>query len=185
MSPIWEQTWQPKFSLRQRCRTLRSHGYCVTNYIEDFVGYSTPDVVRHSYDCLCNILGRLGLTISEKKLVPPSTKAVCLGILIDTTNGTVSIPDEKLRQIFNQTIIDWQDKDRCSKHQLQSLLGQLLYIHKCVRPARIFLKRMLELLRHNYDATSIKLTQAFRRDLRWFARFLQMFLCMPIEPSTT
>ena len=138
---------------------LRCHGYCVTNYIDDFVGYGTPDVVRHSYDCLRNVLERLGLTISEKKLVPPSTKAVCLGILIDTIKGTVSIPDEKFCQII-QTVIDCQDKDRCSKRQLQSLLGQLLYIHKCVRPARIFLNRMLDLLRHNYDATSIKLTQA-------------------------
>ena len=41
----------------------------------------------------------LGLTISDKKLVPPSTQVVCLGVLIDTEKGTVSIPPEKLRQI--------------------------------------------------------------------------------------
>ena len=66
---------------------LYCHGYCVINFIDDFA----------CYDCLHNVLECLGLTISEKKLVPP--KAVCLGILIDTVNGTVSMPDEKLRQI--------------------------------------------------------------------------------------
>ena len=126
------------------------------------------------YDCLHNILERLGLTISEKRLVPPTTKAVCLGILIDTVNGMVSTPDEKLCQV-KHTVIEWQEKERCSKHQLQSLLGQLLYIHKCVQLARVFLNRMLDLLHQNYDASSIKLTHALRCDLRWFARFLERY----------
>ena len=153
---------------------LHCHGYRVTNYIDDFVGYGTPDVARRSYDYLRNIIERLGLTISEKKLVAPTTSAVCLGVLIDTVKGTVAIPDEKMRQI-KKSVIDWQNKVTCSKRQLQSLLGQLLYIHKCVRPARIFLNRMLDLLRQNYDANTIKLTQAFRRDLRWFTKFVDKY----------
>ena len=128
-------------------------------------------VTAHSYDCLRNVIEHLGLTISEKKLVPPVTSAVCLGVLIDTVTGTVAIPDEKMRQI-KQSIIEWQTKKTCSKRHIQSLLGQLLYVHKCVCPSRIFLNRMLELLRQNYDASTIKLTQAFRCDLRWFSRFL-------------
>ena len=153
---------------------LRCQGHCVTNYIDDFVGYGTPAVARRSYDCLRNVLERLGLTISKSKLVPPTTQAICLGILIDTVAGTIAIPDQKLRQI-KESVISWQQKDRCSRRQLQSLLGQLLYVHKCVRPARIFLNRMLDLLRQNYDASFINLTQAFRRDLRWFARFLEQY----------
>ena len=153
---------------------LRCHGYCVINYIDDFVGCGMPDVARRSYDCLCDVIERLGLTISEKKLVPPTTLAVCLGVLIDTVTDTVAIPEEKMRQI-KQSIIEWQTKNTCSKRQLQSLLGQLLYVHKCVRPSRIFLNRMLELLHQNYDASNIKLTQAFCHDLRWFSRFLDKY----------
>ena len=44
-----------------------------------------------------------------------------------------------------------------------------------MRPARVFLNRMLELLRQNYDTSSIKLTQPFRRDRRCFARFLEKY----------
>ena len=88
---------------------LRCHGYGVINYIDDFVGYGTPDVARRSFDCLRNVLERVGLTISEKKLVAPCTKAVCLGVLIDTENGTVSIPDDKLRHI-NDTVKEWQGR---------------------------------------------------------------------------
>ena len=70
---------------------------------------------------------------------------------------------------------EWRGKRFCSKRQLQSLLGNLLYIHKCVKPSRVFLNRMLELLRANYEATSITLTQEFKRDLRWFERFLTAY----------
>ena len=106
-------------------------------------------------------------------------QAVCLGILIDMVSGMLSIPDEKLHQI-KSSVIEWQQKDRCTKRQLQSLLGQLLYVHKCVRLARVFLNRMLELLRQNYDASSIKLTQPIRHDLRWFASFLEKYNGVPM-----
>ena len=55
------------------------------------------------------------------------------------------------------------------------LLGNLLYIHKCVKPSRIFVNRMLELLHKNYDTASISITQEFKRDLRWFCNFLGQY----------
>ena len=70
--------------------------------------------VRRSYDCLRNIIEHLGLTISEKKLVVPTTSAMCLGVLIDTVKGTVAIPDEKMHQI-KQSVIEWQNRLTCSK----------------------------------------------------------------------
>ena len=66
-------------------------------------------------------------------------------------------------------------KHVCTKCELQSLLGNLLYIHKCVHPARIFLNRMLELLRSNCDVNLISITEDFRRDLRWLSTFLKKY----------
>ena len=45
-------------------------GFTVLNYVDDFIGLGMPDVVRHSYDALCDIMGILGLDISQRKLVP-------------------------------------------------------------------------------------------------------------------
>ena len=63
----------------------------------------------------------------------------------------------------------------CSKCQLQSLLGQLLYVHKCVLPAHIFLNHMLELLRRNHDQKCISLMHSFKCDVRWFDSFLTCY----------
>ena len=81
---------------------------------------------------------------------------------------------DKMRRIENM-LHDWQLKTFASRQQLQSLLGNLLYIHKCVKPARIFLNHMLQLLRDNYDKNSITLTHDFRRDRRWFVKFVRSY----------
>ena len=153
---------------------MRQKGFTMLDYIDDYVGVGVPSVVHASYVALLELMSRLGLTVSQKKLVAPATQVTCLGVLIDTVKGTVSIPPEKLDQI-NATVRQWLSKSVVSKHQLQSLLGLLLYVHKCVKPARIFVNRMLELLRSSHASQRITLTTDFKRDLQWFATFLPQY----------
>ena len=61
------------------------------------------------------------------------------------------------------------------KRQLQSLLGSLLYIHKCVKPARYFLNRMLGTLRGASNPARVMLSDDFQRDLAWFDKFLPSY----------
>ena len=149
-------------------------GFNVINYVDDFVGVGTPGVTLRSYNHLRKLLERLGLDVSAKKLVAPSMSATSLGVEIDTVAKTLVIPKEKLDRI-NIILAEWHQRRFCSKQQLQSLLGNLLYVHKCVKPARIFVNRILELLRQNYDKRSITLTTGFRRDLHWFFKFLSKY----------
>ena len=153
---------------------MRRRNVDVINYIDDFLGYGTPEKASRAFHELQELMRDLGLTISAKKLIPPSTQAVCLGILVDTTKGTVAIPQEKLEQI-KQAVRAWTQKRTCTKRQLQSLLGLLLYIHKCVKPARIFLNRMLDVLRQAVNSEAIRLTPEFHRDLAWFDKFLDRY----------
>ena len=149
-------------------------GFNVVNYVDDFIGNATPSIAQASYQFLVELLSKLGLEISVKKLVPPSHRAICLGVEIDTHERTVSIPAEKLERIC-ELVEQWSTKKICTKRQLQSLLGNLLYMHKCVHPARIFLIHMLDLLRQNYDSKNITITVKFKRDLRWLKKFLKNY----------
>ena len=146
----------------------------VINYIDDFLGYGTPSVPRKSFDALVDVMTQLGLTISQNKLVEPTMKAVCLGILVDTVAGTVAIPPEKL-DVVKEMVREWRGKKWCTKRQLQSLLGTLLYVHKCVKPARYFLNRMLTMLRVISNPARVDLDQEFHRDLSWFDKFLPLY----------
>ena len=79
----------------------------------------------------------------------------------------MSIPPKKLSKITH-LCNTWSNKSKVYKSELQSLLGSLLYITKCVKPARYFLNRMLQLLRDNVHNDIIILTLEFFKDLAWF-----------------
>ena len=114
---------------------MTQENHVIWNYIEIFC--VCPHLLKfiESYVRLQELLAELGLTVSAKKLVPPSTQVVCLGILVDTVQQSISIPPEKLESI-KFTCNQWSSKVTCSKRELQSLLGHLLYVAKCVKYAR-------------------------------------------------
>ena len=93
---------------------MRRHGHKVIDYVDDYIGFGVPSDARASFDLLYDLLQKLGLTVSQKKLVPPTTSVVCLGVEINTLTGTVSIPAEKLRQI-SDTVKDWKHRKTCTK----------------------------------------------------------------------
>ena len=118
-------------------------GHYCTGYIDDFLLFSQKRDSSKAFDRLNSLLTELGFDISHDKTVTPSTKAISFSILVDTDTVSLSIPPEKV-------IEHWNFRKSCTKNQLQSLLGSLLYISKCVRHSRFFLNRLLHTLRtHN------------------------------------
>ena len=123
-----------------------------------------PGDIYQSYHTLMALLQELGLEISSSKLIEPSDTAICLVIKINLVNRTLRIPDDKLREI-QQICSACVSKKKVTKNQFQSLLNSLLDITKCVKPARFFLNRMLQLLRDSPDTTSTSLDTNFYWDL--------------------
>ena len=156
------------------CFIMAQKGFAVTNYIADIIGHSVVSKSRASFETLRALLLELGFDISEKKVVQPPTKVTCLGVDIDTIEFTVSITPDKVKEILAE-YESWVDRDECTKKQLQSLLGKLLYVTKCVRISRPFLNRMLDRLRAADKLTKIHLNMDFKRDLNWFRKFLPRF----------
>ena len=58
--------------------------------LDDFVRIGVPSIMHASYHFLLALLKRLGLDITEMKLVQPGTKAICLGVDIDTVEFTIN-----------------------------------------------------------------------------------------------
>ena len=153
---------------------MNQEGHSVWNYIDDVLCVSLPSKIGQTFIRLQELLRELGLTVSVKTLVPPSTRVVCLGIQVDTENLSVSIPTEKL-QVIKCMCKNWAKNAFCTKQELQPLLGSLLYVAKCIKYARYFLNRMLTLLRENGHERKIKITEEFKSNLRWFNNFLSVY----------
>ena len=153
---------------------MHTKGFKVTNYLDDIIGHSVCSQASKSFQTLHQLILDLGFEISQKKLVTPSTRVTCLGVEIDTVNFTVSITKDKVREVLDMCQIR-QNKKTCTKRELQSLLGKLLYITKCVKSSRYFLNRMLELLRSAHKKDTILLNHGFHKDLKWFQQFVPNF----------
>ena len=157
------------------CYMLKNYGHdALLNYLDDLIYCGLPSNINQAYECLIQLLEDLGLDISWKKLHPPNTQVVCLCIMFDTVNRTISCPPEKLQEII-ALCNNWQNKSTCTKANLQSLLGSLLYVRKCVIPARFFLNRMLQVLRDQVSNTIVDLTPNFFKDLHWFRTLLKHY----------
>ncbi|XP_077977557.1 uncharacterized protein LOC144433121 [Glandiceps talaboti] len=78
----------------------------------------------------------------------------------------------------------WQGKRTASKRQLQSIIGKLMFIAACVRPGRLFVSRMLKLLKklkRNHHKT--RLTGGFKKDIMWWLEYLPLYNGISMIPA--
>ena len=151
------------------------YGATTLQYVDDCVGVEADKATASAaYGNLRNVVAELGLQEAPDKLCPPSPRMEFIGVTFDTVTGTISIPGEKVKEIM-ALVRDWQGRTSATKHQLQSLLGKLHHVAKCVKPARLFVSRMLDTLRSAPDRGRFMLDDNFQRDLQWFANFLPSY----------
>ena len=129
---------------------------------------------QHYFQNLHEIITSLGLPVNPDKVNPSTAELTCLGISIIIDNSILAIDKQKLDTIYKECCITFKHR-YLSRQKFQSLLSKLLYIHKCVHPARIVINRILHLFRTSSGKKRIKLTPEFFLDMRWFQKFLPKF----------
>ena len=99
----WDMFQKSDFSMpqHQQMPSGLMHQECFTmiDYNNDSVGVGVPSFVYTSYVTLLDLMSDLALTVSQKKLVAPSTQVMYLGLMIDTLKDTIAISPEKLDHI--------------------------------------------------------------------------------------
>ena len=153
---------------------MKQNGYELVAYIEYYIGIAPASDAHSQFNFLSDLLTRLGWPINPDKQVPPSKALACLCIRVDISISSLSIDHSKLQSIHNECF-QVSGKKYLSRKKYQSLLGKLIYLHKCVVPARIFVNRILDLFKNNFSKQKIYLTNEFFKDLAWFQAFLPHF----------
>ena len=125
---------------------LNTMGILVDVYMDDFYGACKPSQSHSAFHRMNILFNELGLLASAAKDVPLCYRMVCLGVEIDTSAKTLTVPQFRLDEL-NVELHQWLEKSTYTKHALQSLLGKLSYVSACVRPGRAYMCRLLNALR--------------------------------------
>ena len=94
-------------------------------------------------------------------------------IMIFLTKVHTDVPQEKLAEVIKKCH-NIRKKSSTTKRELQSVIGSLMFVHKCVIPTRFFVNRILQGFREA-KGDRIEITQEMRKDFRWFCKFLPIF----------
>jgi len=146
----------------------------VLHYLDDFFTAGSPD----STECSDNLQAMLSLCehinapVKTSKIEGPSTRLTFLGIVIDTGNMTAGISQERKQDLLS-SLKSLRKRNKCTKHQLLSLVGKLSFACKVVPAGRIFLRRLIDLsctvtrMHHH-----LRLCTDACLDLDWWLAFL-------------
>ena len=147
-------------------------GFFSRPYLDDFGGAErTYEQAFKALSSLQGILRELGVREAIHKVCGPTQRMVWLGLLYNTIDMTISIPEEKLLEIMELLKV-WEGRQRATRAQMQSLLGTLQFVAGVSPPTRIFTNRMLQDLREAPKRGTESLSWGFKRDLAFFLALL-------------
>ena len=145
-------------------------GYTSRPYLGDFGGAeASRDAADEALDKLQDIMAQLGLVEAAKKVCRPAQVMIWLGILFDSLDMSMRIPDAKMGEI-GEILNEWEGKQRATQREMQSLLGLLQFVASVSPPARIFTNRMLENMREAPRRGTESLSLGFKKDLEFFIK---------------
>ena len=158
--------------------------FTACNYLDDFMGVDTVSRAHLAFETLGKLFTKLGIQESVEKSCSPDTIMLFLGVLFNSDSLTIEVDPAKIVEL-SKILPQWLDKVTATRQQLQSIIGKLNFIAKCVRPGRIFISRMLSLLRSMDNCTNhVFITEEFKKDIIWWLTYLPQFNGISMIPDT-
>ena len=168
-------------------------GKALTNYLDDFLFIAIAKYLcNQMIQGFINLCAELNLPVAVEKTEWADTLVVFLGILLDGTSYTLSIPMEKQEKAL-KLLNDIVTKKRATVKQLQVLMGYLDFLTKAIFAGRTFTRRMYSKYAGHWDAKSskavkhyhhVRLDAEFKYDCEVWIAFLTHYrdlaICRPM-----
>ena len=117
--------------------------------------------------------GRIVVPLAKDKCQGPCTCLAYLGFELDSILMQVRLPAQTLAQLI-ALLESWEGKKACTKHELDSLIGNLQHVTAVVGPGCSFLWRMIQLAKRVVNPKEVlRLNVAFRNALAWWGLFIR------------
>jgi hypothetical protein len=157
-------------------RLMNKVGFCCVSYIDDFlvIGKSMTEC-QSALDYLLELVQSLGFEVNWWKVASPNQVTTFLGVEINCIERTLSLPPEKLAET-RLLIKSWLTKKKCTKKELQRLVGKLNWCSRVVSGGRTFMRNLINMIvRLKKQNHHIRLSSAAKADLKWWSTGLDLF----------
>jgi hypothetical protein len=160
---------------------LRAHGIANAFLTDDLlVCGATEAECQANLDRAIQLLVRLGWKLQSDKIIPPSQRMPFLGILIDTINERLSIPQDKLDNYLRtiRQMLAADDVGHLLAKDLESLVGKLSWVVEVMVAGKSHIWPLRQSLPHGwYHHRSlhavVKLSGESRTALEWWAKYME------------
>ena len=110
-----------------------------------------------------------------EKTTSPSQSLVFLGLEIDSVNGQVRVPRDKVQALRSQ-IQATLHKAKATLKEIQSLIGSLNFVCRAIAPGRAFTRRLIALTRGvRRSHYKVRISAGAKLDLLTWLEFLDHF----------
>lgn len=161
----------------------------VHHYLDDFItiGPANSPQCSNNLEIMLSTSDYIGFEVNDKKTTTPATTIQFLGFIIDSKNYEIRIADDRLNDILIE-LHTFLGRKMCSKRELLSLMGKLIFISRVVKSGRSFVRRIIDLskrIKHLHHR--VRLNRACRDDILWWSIFLPRWngVCLIPEPDWT
>ena len=151
----------------------QAHTPHVIHYLDDFLLAGSPqsEECTRLKDTTMALCSELGVVVKEEKTVGPTTTLTFLGIELDTIAQIARLPDGKLTELLLE-LRHFCRRKSCTKRELLSVIGKLVFASKVIPAGRIFTRRLIDasmtVARYHH---CIHLNREIRADLQWWLDF--------------
>ena len=162
----------------------------IIHYLDDFLFLgTTAEQCMSSMHTFQDVCAQIGVPINYAKTEGPSNSLSFLGIRLDTSAYTASLPMDKVTR-YKQLMLDLLDRKTCTLREMLNIIGSLQFTTSVVQPGRTFLRRMINTtigvkkLYHH-----IHITRPVKDDMQLWCNFLDHYngvtLFLPQVPTTS
>ena len=152
---------------------LRARGVChMIHYLDDFLLLGPPNT-QECADVLAITLhtcAELGVPLAPDKIEGPTTSLRFLGIQLDSTSLSLSLPMDRLAEL--RSMLDSWASRKCIREpnckQFQSLVGHLVHATQVVPLGKAFLANLFPLAQSMKPGQHRRINAPSRSDLAWW-----------------
>ena len=146
------------------------------NYLDDFFFVALlKSICNNQLETFLQICQTINFPVSMEKTFWGKQYMTFLGLLIDTVNQVICIPEEKIDRAKNMLLyLITKPSNKATVKNIQELTGFLNFLGKAIIPGRAFTRRMYSLVANNNlrPRHHIKLTKEVKADMEMWLTFL-------------